>query len=246
MGARAHGLANASSCLSDPWSLTNNIAGLAKAENPVVAFSYHAIPSIPFFNRVAALFSMPVTDGGAGISVFRFGDNLYNELSISAGAAHTFGLASLGLKVNYLQYHAEGLGTNTALTLSFGGIAEITPQVSVGAHIVNINQPIINKSSGERIPTSLIAGIACKLSDKTIILTEIEKDLEYSPIWKMAFEYQPVKRIVFRTGFNLNPEIGFFGVGFKPNKFDLDYSLQFNDAFGISHQATVLYQFRQK
>lgn len=246
MGARANGMAYASSCLSDVWSLTNNIGGLAKADQTVVAFSYHAIPSFKFFNRMAAVFAVPIKSGVAGASVFRFGDNLYNEQIVSLGFANSFGLASLGVKVNYLQYHAEGLGTNTAFTVSFGGIAELTSQISIGAHIVNINQPVINELTEERIPTRLIAGMAFKPSDKVIIIAEIEKDLEHSAIWKTGLEYQVVKKIAFRTGFNLNPEVAFFGIGFKPRKFVLDYALQFNDPPGLSHQATVAYQFKHK
>lgn len=246
MGARAHGMAYASSCLSDAWSVTNNIGGLAKTDQTVAAFSYNAIPSFKFFNRMAAVFAVPVKTGIAGASVFRFGDNLYNEQIVSLGFANSFGLASLGVKINYLQYHAEGLGTTTAFTVSFGGIAEITSQISAGAHIVNINQPVINELTAERIPTRLIAGMAFKPSDKVTIVSEIEKDLEYSPVWKTGLEYQVHKKIAFRTGFSLNPEAAFFGMGFKPGKFDLDYALQLNDPSGLTHEATVAYQFKHQ
>jgi hypothetical protein len=246
MGARAHGMGYASSGLSDAWSLTNNIAGLGKVEDASIAFSYHAIPSFPFFNRMAAAFVVPLKTGVAGASVFRFGDDLYNEQILSLGFANSFGLASLGMKLNYLQYHAEGMGTNTALTVSFGGIANLTPQVSVGAHIVNLNQPVINEWTGERIPTRLMAGVTFKPSNKLIIAGEIEKDLEYSPIWKSGLEYQLYKKISIRTGFNLNPESGFFGVGFKSRRFAFDYALQFAEALGISHEASVSYQLNER
>jgi hypothetical protein len=245
MGARAHGMANASSCLSDVWSLNNNIAGLAKTDGATAAFSYHSIPSIKFFNRMAAVFAIPVNPGVAGVSVFRFGDDLYNEQIFSLGFANTFGLASLGLKLNYVQYHAEGMGTHSAVTVSFGGVATLTPKVLFGAHIVNINQPIINELTEERIPTTLVAGMAFNPSQKLILTSEIEKDLEHSPIWKTGLEYKIFKKIAFRTGFNLNPESGFFGLGFNARKFDLDYALQFNGPLGLSHQATVTYQFKK-
>jgi hypothetical protein len=246
MGARANGMAYASSCLADVWSLTNNVAGLVKADCAAGAFSYHAIPSFKSFNRTAAVFAIPVKSGVAGAGVFRFGDDLYNEQTVSLGFANSFGLASLGVKVNYLQYHAEGIGTNTAFTVSFGGIAELTPQISVGAHIININQPVINELTEERIPTRLIAGMAFQPSDKTIIISEIEKDLEHSATWKTGLEYQVFKKIALRTGFNLNPEVAFFGMGFKARKFDLGYALQLNDPLGLSHQATVTYEFKSK
>lgn len=242
MGARAQGMGNASACLSDIWSLTNNIAGLAKTEGPEAAFSCHAIPDLKFFNRMSAVFAAPVKGGVAGASFFRFGDELYNEQLVSFGYANTFGLASLGLKANCIQHRAEGMETRTAFTVSFGGVATLTPRLIVGAHIVNINQPVIDDQSGESIPTRLIAGLSLLPSDKLIISGEIEKQLGHRPTLKTGLEYLALKKIAFRTGFNLHPHSGFFGFGFKTRKFDLDYSLAFNHALGLSHQATVSYK----
>lgn len=246
MGARASGMANASACLSDVWAVTNNIAGLARTKRTSAAFSYHAIPSFRSFNRMAAVFAVPAGKGVAGAGVFRFGDDLYNEQILSLAFANSFGLASLGLKANYVQYQAEGAGVRRALTVSFGGLARLTTKLSFGAHIVNINQPVINEWSGERIPTRLVAGIAFKPSDKLIVASEVEKDLGYSATWKSGVEYRGAGKVAFRTGFNLHPEAGFFGFGFKSRRVELDYAMQFNDPFGLSHQATVSYQFRER
>jgi hypothetical protein len=242
LGARAQGMGYASSCLTDVWSLQNNIAGLAKTPQSTAGFAYHAIPSFKFFNRAGAVFATPIGPGVGGVSVFRLGDDLYNEQTFSLGFANTLGLASLGLKVNYIQFRAEGLATRTALTASFGGIAAFTQHLSFGAHITNINQPVINELTGERIPTRLVAAISYQ-SDKLIISGEVDKDLEYSPLFRSGMEYRFLKKIAFRTGFNLNPQSGFFGLGFKTGKCQMDYALQFNDALGLSHQATITWQF---
>lgn len=245
MGARSQGIGYASGCISDVWSMTNNIAGLAEAKTPVAAVSYNAIPSFKVFNRMAAVFALPILSGNAGISAFRFGDDLYREQMLSIGYADRFGLASLGIKLNYLQYRVEGNATRNALTLSFGGIATITPDFSFGAHIVNINQPIVNELTGERVPTILFAGMAVKLSDQLTLAGELEQHQQRTPIAKAGLEYKAHKKITFRTGFNLNPQAGFFGMGFSVKKYDLDYAMQLTHAFGLSHQATVTIPFRQ-
>lgn len=244
MGARAEGMGYASGCLGDVWSLTNNIAGLAKSDDIAAGFSYEALPSAPFFNRTAAVFALPVRPGVAGIGVFRFGDDLYNEQILSAGFANKFGLASLGIKLNYLQYQVSGRGTTSALTVSFGGIATLTPQLLFGAHILNINQPVIDKLSEERAPTKLQATVAFVPSTKLTVAAEIEKDLRYPAILKAGIEYQALKKISFRTGFNLRPQATFFGLGFTPRKFVVDYALQLNHVLGVTHQATITYRFK--
>ena len=245
MGARAQGMGYASACLSDVWSITHNVAGLAKIDKSTAAFSYHAVPSLKFLNRTSAVFALPVKASAAGASLFRFGDDLYNEQVLSVGFANTFGLASLGLKVNYIQYRAEGRDTRAACTLSFGGLARLTAQLSFGAHIVNINQPVIDEQTGERIPTRLLAGLSAEPSDNLILSGEIEKDLQHPATMKSGLEYRAFKKFIFRTGFNLRPEAGFFGLGFKTRTLYLDYALQYNNALGLSHQASVTVQLHK-
>jgi hypothetical protein len=246
MGARAQGMGYASSCHSDVWALTNNIAGLAKLESPVGGVTYHAIPSFNPFDRMAAVAALPVGWGVAGISSFRFGDDLYNEHVLSMGFANSFGLASLGVKINWIQYRTKVAAPRTGLTFSFGGIAALTPALSVGAHIVNINQPVLNDLTDERMPTRLMVGMALKLSEKLIVAAEIEEDLRQSPTLKSGIQFQALRKIAFRSGFNLHPEAAFFGLGFKVRKFELDYAVQWSYLFGLTHQATVTFALTKK
>jgi hypothetical protein len=244
MGARAQGIGNASSCLRDEWAIFNNIAGLASVKNTTASFSYHALPSFKTFNRLAATFSVPTKIGVIGTGVFRFGDNLYNEQLASLGFSNTFGIASLGVKVNYLQYQAEAFGSTGVFTVSMGGIATLTPQLLIGAHITNINQPKINNSgNGETVSTKLNAGLALQPSEKVFLTSEVEKDLLHKMLWKLGMEYHFHKKFTFRTGFNLEPDAGFIGLGFKPKKFRLDYAIGYHNAFNLHHQATISYQF---
>lgn len=173
--------------------------------------------------------------------IYRFGDDLYNEHLISAGFASKFGLASLGAQVNYVQYSATGFGTKGVVTVNLGGIAELTPHLVIGAYVINLNQPEI--SSEEKLPTKLVAGLGFKPIEKVFIALEIEKDLDFDPTWKTGIEYAFHKKFSARTGFNLHPNTGFFGLGFKTKKFLIDYAIQYNVQLGISHQATIGYQF---
>lgn len=245
MGARAQGMGYASACLSDVWSLHNNIAGLATTTVTATAFSYQALPSSPFLNRMGAVMATPVKAGAAAVGLYRLGDDLYNEQTLSAGMANTFGMTSLGLKLNYVQFRAAGLETRSALTASFGGISRLTPTLRAGAHILNINQPVINERTGEKMATRLVAGLSYRPSEKLIVAGEIEKDLDYPSTLKAGLDYRPYKKIAFRTGFHLHPQAGFFGLGFEVRKFQLDYAIAFGEVPGLGHQATATYRFDQ-
>lgn len=243
MSARVMGMGNAWSCLADEWSLLNNVAGLSQIPGANASFSQYAIPSFKPFNRMAATLSAPIRVGALGLAFFRFGDELYNEQLFTIGYANKFGLASLGAKVNYIQYHAEGFGTSGAFTVSFGGIAEITPRFSVGATVDNVNQPTLSTGSEERIPTRFVIGTEFKLSEKVFAVAEVEKDLEHTPIIKAGIEYVLHKKFTARTGVNVNPQSAFGGLGFKLRKFNLDYGFQFHEYLGAAHQATVILRF---
>ena len=245
MGGRSAGLAYASSTLHDEWSLFNNVGGLAKVNQPSASFAYEARVGLIGANRMAAVIAAPVKMGVAAFGLFRFGDDLYNEQVITLGYSNQFGMAFLGLKVNYIQYHAEGFGTHHAVSLNFGGLAQLTPQITVGAYIVNLNQPKLSTIDNERLPTKLLAGIAFQPNGKLLLLTEIEKDLEYDPTIKGGMEYAVYKKVNFRTGFNLHPNAVFFGLGFLIRKLKIDYALQYNNTLSAAHHASVVYRLER-
>jgi hypothetical protein len=86
------------------------------------------------------LLTLLFVGGVTSVGAFRFGDDLYNEQMVSLGFGNKFGIASLGVKANYIQYQADGFGTYGAVSIDFGGLAELTDQLSIGAYITNLNQ----------------------------------------------------------------------------------------------------------
>lgn len=242
IGSRANGLGHASACLRDVWSLFHNTGGLAKLEALQVGFAYEAVPHFSPFNRMAVAGALPVSTGVVGAGVFRFGDDLYNEQLLSLAYANHFGLASLGIKANYIQYNVAGFGRKGVCSVSFGGIAEITSTFNIGAHIININQPDISES--EKLPTLLIAGIAYHPTEKVLVVGEVQKDLDYNPTLKAGVEYVVHQKVILRTGFNLEPDAGFFGLGFRPHRFQLDYAFTWLNAVGSKHQASINYTIK--
>ncbi len=141
---------------------------------------------------------------------------------------------------------SKDLEPKGVFSISFGGIANLTEQLSVGAHITNVAQPKLSERTGERVPTILSAGLSFKPHQRLLIVTEAEKDLDYDLTWKSGIEYSPFKKFSFRTGFNLDPDAWFVGSGFKNTKFNLDYAFAYHAYIGSHHQASVTYHFQSK
>lgn len=243
IGSRANGIGYASAALFDTWSVFNNPAASAQLKHVTAAFTYDLRYSLTGANRAAAVLNVPLPIGVCAAGAYRFGDDLYSEQILSAGFANTFGLASLGAQVNYIQYTVSGFGTKGVATINLGGIAALTPHLSVGAYIVNVNQPSL--SEHEKLPTRLVAGLAFKPTEKIYVGAEIDKDLDFDPVWKAGMEYTFHKKFVARTGFNLNPNTGFFGFGFKTRKLMIDYAVQYNALLRLSQQASIAFQFNK-
>jgi hypothetical protein len=247
MGGRAAGMGYASSCLHDEWALFNNVGGVAGVKVPVLSAAYDARPQLQGADRMAFVANLPFKIGTAAVGVFRFGDALYNEHLLSAGFGNKFSIASLGATVNYIQYTATGFGTKGVVTVGFGGIAELTKQLSIGAHIQNINQPKLTETDEEQVPTILTVGLGFTASEKVFFTTEIQKDLDYDAAFKTGLEYKPSKKFAARTGIHVNPNAFFFGLGFANTKVLIDYAFQYvPSTLASSHQASVAYKLKKK
>jgi len=241
IGARAAGLGYTTAVVDDEWSLFNNVAGLAHVDQPSASFAYEVRPALVGANRMAASISAPSKVGTLGVGIFRFGDDVYSEHQVSIGIGNQIGNTSLGAKINYTQYRVESFGNTTALSFDFGGITRITSQLSIGAYITNLTQSKLIGSDGERLPTKLVVGVGFRPSDKLFVATELEKDLDYQATWKSGLEYSIYKKVFFRTGFNLNPNTAYFGLGGQKKNLKFDYAIRFNQLTGAAHQVSAIY-----
>lgn len=243
MSARAAGMGFASSTLIDEWSLFNNPGSLGSQSSMSASAAYEVRSRLQNANRMAFAFTAPVNYGALAIGAFRFGDNLYNEHMISAGFGNKFGIATLGLKTNYIQYRAEGFQTYGTLSLDLGGLVEFTDQLSVGAYITNLTQSRLKtEGTTENLPTRLTTGITYKPNPTFVITTELDKDIDYKPTWRTGIEYAHQEKIFARTGFSVNPNSGYFGFGAKRKRLQTDYAVILNTMIGASHHVSVTYR----
>lgn len=185
---------------------------------------------------------IPLSEFSTGITAFRYGDELFNRLILSLGVANKLGLAGLGLRLNYHQVMISELGQKSNITIDFGGIAELTPEITVGAFMSNINQA---NYGDERIPVIIRSGLQVSPSENLDLKIGIEKDLVYKPSIVTGLTYKVLNKIIFRSGLGTNPVLNTFGLGFRNKKFIIDYGLIIHQVLGFSHQFTVSYKIKK-
>jgi hypothetical protein len=244
-GARAVSMANASVTLRDHWVVFNNIGGLGFVENMYAFMSYEnrfGIQSLQTFN---AGFVSPLAHGVGGLTLSRFGDELYSEQKIGVGYSHKLGMISLGIKVNYIQIAIKDNGSKGNFTFEFGGVAKLTPQLFFGAHIYNFSvADLKGEYQKERIPVVVKAGLSYIPIEKLTLNIETEKDVDYNPTYKGGVEYEIVKNLKLRTGIQTQPNKTFFGIGFSPKNFMFDYALGSSTRLGFSHFISFSYKIK--
>lgn len=245
IGARSNGMGYAYSTINDKWSLFNNPGGIGRLEETSALATYQNRYVISGLNSTGAGFLTNLKYLNTGIALYKFGDDLYNESIASVVAGNSFGIASIGIRANYLQYSIEGQGTTGVFTLDFGGNAQLTEELSVGAYIRNINQGQISDINDQRAPTILYAGIAYKTNEKLLLAAEAEKDIDYDARFKMGLEYKFLEKFLVRTGISTNDFTNYFGLGFISQKLGIDYALTYDDILGLSHQASLSYSIKK-
>ena len=245
LGARSTSLGNAYSTVNDKFALLNNPGGIGGLKETSALASFKNNYGVSGLNSMAAgaLSSLPI--GTAGITVFRFGDDIYNEQIASLVYANKFGIASLGIRANYVQYTQEGLGSQGNMTIDFGGTASITEVIGFGAYIRNINQAQLKDSREQNLPTLLYAGLSIKPTNKILLAIETEKDLDNDAVFKAGLEYKFLDKFFARTGIKTDDFTNHFGIGFISQKLGIDYAMTWHQTLGLSHELSLAYTIKR-
>ncbi len=242
LGARPAAMGYTIAAMSDPWSVFNNPGGLGTLHGTHVLFAAEHRYSVAGLNSTGVAFVTNAPIGTAAVSLYRFGDDLYNESTIGLTYANQFGIGALGIRVNYLQTMIEGFGSRAAISLDFGGTVEIGNNLRFGALMRNLNRAKKSEFEDERYPTLLGAGVSYYPTNKLIINAEVEKDIDLVARIKAGMEYNFLPKFAFRTGIRTEPFTNHFGLGFKSWKIVIDYALSIDYRLGNIHQASLAYR----
>ncbi|ERM83895.1 hypothetical protein P872_01150 [Rhodonellum psychrophilum GCM71 = DSM 17998] len=245
-GARSMGMGNTHVTLFDAWSIFNNIGGLSRLTESQVFVGYDHLLNLNELTTLSAGAAFKNDLGAWGLGISSFGGAQFNQQNIGLGFSNQMGITSIGIKINYFQTNIEGFGRGAAPVIELGGVAELGPQLFFGAHIYNPTRSKLGKNAPDRLPTVVKAGFSYRPSAKIMVNMEAEKEILLDPMLKVGLEYNLMDRFWARAGVNSNPHNLFFGIGFKPKKFHLDYAMTQNNALGNTHHFSFTYAFTKQ
>jgi hypothetical protein len=253
MGGRGWGIGNATATLSDEWAIFNNVGGIGQMEKFSAMFAYDNRFGLTEFQTFGLGFVAPIRWGVAGLSVDRFGDDLYNETKIGLGYAYRWDKVNFGLKANYAQISFADLGSKSTFILEFGGQVQLSKTIRFGVHIYNFSQALLKDDNGEeyKIPTVIKGGLAYSPLENLLVAIETQKDLDLPAEVRAGVEYGIWKYINLRTGIQVRGKSsnetqsvsGHFGLGFKLKQYRFDYALGTQSDLGLMHHVSFAVQF---
>ncbi len=243
LGARSAGIGGTSSTLVDGWSIFNNIGAIGALDRSSGMLSYQNRYDISAFQVVGGAYVHHTNPINAGVSFFRFGDDLFNQQKMTLAIGNNFDMVSLGLGVSFVQYNIESLGNQQAVVLEFGGLATLTEELTLGAHAYNITQARLSEE--ETLPTVLKAGLAYTPTTALLITVEVQKDLDFDAILRAGLEYEIVKNVWVRTGFGTQPFKSAFGAGWQWKAVQIDYAFNNQSDLGAIHEISLTYLLKK-
>lgn len=246
LGARNAALSHTALTLSDSWAVFNSPGALGAVEESALFATYQNRYAIPGFHVMGGGFVAHHTQFNAGLKYFRFGDDLFSQQTAGLVLANQFQRVSLGLGINMIQTAAEGLQTQRGFAVELGGVAEITRQISFGAHIYNLKHR-------ELYPTTMKAGLSFLPIASLRIHLEVEKQLPLRERLKSGLEYQVIEKLYLRTGMIIQGNAvgqsslkSSFGFGILPGDFIIDYAFTNDGPLGAIHELSIGHYLRKR
>ena len=238
-GAKSYGLGTIKIFHQDAWSLSNNVGAMARIQTTEIGIALDQRYGIQELSTSAIALILKYPIGNLGFSISKQGGDSYQQQRLGIGLAASKGMMHVGAKAEWVQTYIEGFGTGNALLLSFGWLAELHSKFFFGAHLTNLNQATLSRESPLKIPTLLAVGTTYLPAKNLELHSEVEKEVQSPPIFKVGIQYQLERWIFLRTGLTSYPTALYFGIGMYTKKFGLDYALGQSSPLGNTHHLSL-------
>lgn len=242
LGARSGALAGANITLNDGFSFFNNPALLANTSSQLAA-GYQNRFGWEGLQAAGVMYAQKLSMLGVGAGFYRFGDALYHEQYAAVAAGYRQGIASVGLKVGWLQYGIQGFGTRHLPYLEIGSWVQIGNQWQLGGLLTNATFTRFHPSGELRVPIHLRLGASFQAAKKLLFFLQIQQALSSATEIIVASEYQLFSKAVLRMGLRPLQRLFSGGIGYSYKGWKWDYALVSHYPQGFDHQLSVTYQW---
>jgi hypothetical protein len=171
-------------------------------------------------------------------AVNRFGNKHYQEIQLTAASRYEIvENCAIGISVQSYILSIHQYGQALAWGINFSVLYKLLPEVSIGALVTNLNQPLIS-AVRERLPQTMSLGLCYYPASSLMVSFEIFRDMRFSHEYRAGCSYQVISFLTVRAGIEDHLNIYSYGLGINMKKINFDYTLRNHPVLGISHILT--------
>jgi hypothetical protein len=247
-GARSLSTAGSSVTFSDVWSQLNNQAGLAYLKGINIGVAFQNKYLVKELSTKSIALAMPLKSGVFGLNYCNFGYSAYNENKFGLAFARNLGKRfAVGIQLDYIYTHIDGdYGSSGIANGEIGILVEPIENLFIAAHLNNVWRTKRVDYSDEYLPTVLKIGASYKMYEKALLSVEVEKDMDFDPVFKTGLELELIENLFFRSGVATNPNEFSFGTGYAFRSFQVDLSFTRHPVLGFSQGISIVYSFKDR
>lgn len=244
-GARQISMSHSDVALSnDVFAIFNNPAGLSQINWR--EFGVYYSPS-PFGKSELAngfgAYHEPAAFGSITAGFMTYGFELYREnkfaLSYSCRFENKF---FIGITAVYQSLSIKNYGSDGVFNLILGGLVYLDKDFRIAFAAENLLRATYGNEEGQ-IPVIFNTGISYDPTDEITVNAAVQKELDYPAALRFGFEYNIIKYLSLRIGFNNEPDSYSAGIGINYSIIQLDYAMFTHQNLGLTHQAGLIIHF---
>jgi hypothetical protein len=246
-GSRPLGMGNAFISQFDVTAAYHNQAGLAKIDSFSVSLFYENRFQLQEMSHRGILVGIPAKTANFALHYSAFGPAKWMQSSLSIACSKQLSSKlSAGIQFNYFGLKLpEENKTASSCGVEMGFIYQLTSNTFVGLHLANpFSTTLKTYSYNERIPYRLRVGCHTLLSENFQISIEAEKIVTFTPLLKLGMEWQAVRNLYFRGGYNSGPTKLFAGLGFQYQFFKTDLAFSYHQYLGFTPSLMITFNFK--
>lgn len=239
--ARHRGLSGARCPLhADPASIVVQPAGIAWMNSFGAAASFTPeMFELPELQTHSIGVGVPLSFGGVGFGVRRFGFELYRETSfaLGSGVAMENDLA-IGASAEFRRYAIKGYGTQTLVLLNIGVLHKFHQALTISGTVDNVLNASLGKKD-ERLPRAVSLGLLADLSQGFLSVLEVEKNTRDPAFLRIAVEFRPLASFALRSGLSSDLLQWSAGCSVSLGPVSFGYGGSHHGILGWTHQMDV-------
>ena len=222
-------------------ALWGNPAEIANLEALTLVSSYQ----LPYGLKELGTITMGVIIPGKpswALSLAQYGRSHFKQQQAAVTVAKDFGVFRIGLTTTYWLFSISGIGQYHAWSWNLGFNMRLGPNIELALLMQNLLN--IRIFQEEVLNSSIHMGLSWLINPLLKMALEISHGVRTPLVAKIGMEYNLKQKIPFRAGIDFQRKSLHAGLGYLAKLWQLHYALMIQAPLGITHQSSIIIQWR--